>query len=32
VAAPPDLFDPLCDLLESAGGLAAPPGTEPAFW
>ncbi len=32
VAAPPDLFDPLCELLASAGGLDAPPGSEPAFW
>jgi myo-inositol-1(or 4)-monophosphatase len=32
VAAPPDLFDPLCELLASAGGLDAPPGSEPVFW
>jgi myo-inositol-1(or 4)-monophosphatase len=32
VAAPPDLFDPLCELLASAGGFDSPPGTEPAFW
>jgi myo-inositol-1(or 4)-monophosphatase len=32
VAAPPDLFDPLCELLASAGGMDAPPGNEPAFW
>jgi myo-inositol-1(or 4)-monophosphatase len=29
VAAPPSLFDPLCQLLESAGALDAPPGPEP---
>jgi myo-inositol-1(or 4)-monophosphatase len=32
VAAPPELFDPLCELLASAGGMDAPPGSEPAFW
>jgi myo-inositol-1(or 4)-monophosphatase len=32
VAAPPDLFEPLCELLASAGGMDAPPGSEPAFW
>jgi myo-inositol-1(or 4)-monophosphatase len=32
VAASPELFEPLCDLLRDAGGLEAPPGPEPAFW
>jgi myo-inositol-1(or 4)-monophosphatase len=32
VAAVPDLFDPLCDLLRESGGLDPPPGPEPAFW
>jgi fructose-1,6-bisphosphatase/inositol monophosphatase family enzyme len=32
VAATPELFEPLCDLLREAGGLEAPPGPEPAFW
>ena len=32
VAATPSLFDPLCELLESAGGFDAPPGPEPADW
>ena len=32
LAAPPDLFGPLHDLLVGAGGLDAPPGSEPAFW
>jgi myo-inositol-1(or 4)-monophosphatase len=32
VAAPPDLFDPLCALLETAGAFAAPDGPEPAEW
>jgi myo-inositol-1(or 4)-monophosphatase len=32
VAAPPDLFGPLCDLLERAGGFDAPPGPEPSTW
>jgi myo-inositol-1(or 4)-monophosphatase len=32
VAAAPSLFDPLCILLEEAGGLDAPPGPEPALW
>jgi myo-inositol-1(or 4)-monophosphatase len=32
VACPPDLFEPLRDLLERAGALTAPGGTEPAFW
>lgn len=32
VAAGPSLFDPLCDLLERAGGLDAPPGPEPTEW
>jgi myo-inositol-1(or 4)-monophosphatase len=32
VAAPPELFDPLCELLASAGGMDAPPGSEPALW
>ncbi len=30
VAAAPSLFEPLCRLLESAGGFDAPPGPEPA--
>lgn len=29
VAAVPELFDPLCELLEAAGGFEAPDGTEP---
>lgn len=29
VAAPPELFGPLCRLLESAGALESPPGPEP---
>jgi myo-inositol-1(or 4)-monophosphatase len=32
VAAVPSLFDPLCDLLERAGGFGAEPGPEPADW
>jgi len=32
VAAPPGLFDPLCELLVAAGGIEPPAGTEPAFW
>jgi myo-inositol-1(or 4)-monophosphatase len=32
VVATPELFDPLRDLLESAGGLDASAGPEPAFW
>lgn len=32
VAASPSLFEPLCRLLESAGGFDAPPGPEPADW
>lgn len=32
VAAPPELFGPLCNLLERAGGFEAPPGPEPATW
>jgi len=32
VAAPPGLFDPLCELLVAAGGLNSGPGTEPSFW
>ncbi len=32
LAAPPELFEPMRELLASAGGLDAPPGTEPAFW
>jgi myo-inositol-1(or 4)-monophosphatase len=32
VAAGPTLFDPLCRLLEEAGGFEAPPGPEPTEW
>lgn len=32
VAASPELFDPLCDLLREAGGLDPPAGPEPALW
>lgn len=32
VAATPELFGPLCELLEKAGGLEPPPGTEPRLW
>ena len=32
VAAGPSLFDPLCRLLEEAGGFDAPPGPEPTEW
>ena len=32
VASTPELFDPLCELLASAGGLDAAPGSEPVFW
>jgi myo-inositol-1(or 4)-monophosphatase len=32
VATYPSLFEPLCRLLESAGGFDAPPGPEPAEW
>ena len=32
VAAGRSLFDPLCRLLEEAGGFAAPPGPEPTEW
>jgi myo-inositol-1(or 4)-monophosphatase len=32
VAAPPDLFDPLCELIGSAGGFDAAPGDEPRLW
>ena len=32
VAAGPSLFDPLCRLLEAAGGFEAPPGPEPTEW
>ena len=32
VAAAPSLFDPLCELLERAGGFDAPPGPEPEDW
>ena len=32
VAATPELFGPLCDLLAEAGGLEPPPGTEPKLW
>jgi myo-inositol-1(or 4)-monophosphatase len=32
VAAPPDLFDPLCELLAEAGGFDAQPGPEPVHW
>lgn len=32
VAAGPSLFDPLCRLLEEAGGFEAPPGPEPTEW
>ena len=32
VAAPPPLWDPLCELLSGAGAFDAPPGPEPAEW
>jgi myo-inositol-1(or 4)-monophosphatase len=32
VAAPPDLFGPLTELLDAAGGFDAPPGSEPELW
>lgn len=32
VAATPSLWDPLCELLEEAGAVDAPPGPEPALW
>ena len=32
VAAPPPLWDPLCELLARAGAFDAPPGPEPAEW
>lgn len=32
LAAPPHLFGPISELLESAGGLDAPAGPEPANW
>ena len=32
VAATPELFGPLCDLLARAGALEPPPGTEPRLW
>lgn len=32
VACTPSLFEPLCGLLEQAGGFDAPPGPEPADW
>jgi myo-inositol-1(or 4)-monophosphatase len=32
VACAADLFAPLRELLEQAGALSAPPGSEPAFW
>ncbi|MGH9115311.1 MAG: inositol monophosphatase family protein [Acidimicrobiales bacterium] len=32
LAAAPELFEPLRDLLGEAGGMDAPPGVEPAFW
>ncbi len=32
VASPPDLFEALRELLEQAGALSGPNGTEPAFW
>lgn len=32
VASTPSLFDPLCALLQEAGGFDAPPGPEPEEW
>ncbi len=32
VAAVPDIFAPLCDLLEEAGAFEAQPGPEPTMW
>lgn len=32
VASTPSLFDPLCELLRSAGAFDAPPGPEPQEW
>jgi myo-inositol-1(or 4)-monophosphatase len=32
VAATPELYGPLCDLLAEAGALDPPPGTEPKLW
>ncbi len=32
VATTPELFGPFCQLLDEAGAMDAPPGSEPRFW